>query len=109
MPENGKNKIEKNETESFDSVAEDLEEKTSLEELLKSRFGVNFDNAISLSENILKGLENQTINTGLYALMFATLAVFDNAKKANKKRLLENYIINLRTFFEITLQEDTLP
>ena len=107
MPENEKNKIEKNETESFDSVAEDLEEKTTLEELIKRRFGINVDNAISLSEGILKGLEYHTINTGLYALMFATLAVFDNSKTTNKKRLLENYINNLRTFFEMTIQEES--
>jgi hypothetical protein len=107
MPENEKDRTEENETESFDSVAEDLEEKTTLEEVIKRRFGVNIDNAISLSEGIVKGLVNQTINTGLYALMFATLTVFDNAKKANKKHLLENYINNLRTFFEMTLQEES--
>ena len=107
MPENEKDRTEENGTESVDSVAEDLEEKTTLEELIKRRFGVNVDNAISLSEGILKGLENQTINTALYALMFATLAVFDNSKTTNKKRLLENYINNLRTFFEMTIQEES--
>jgi len=107
MPENEKDRTEENGTESVDSVAEDHEEKTTLEELIKRRFGVNVDNAISLSEGILKGLENQTINTALYALMFATLGVFDNTKKANKKHLLENYISNLRTFFEMTIQEES--
>jgi len=106
MPKNEKDRTEENETESFDSVVEDPEGKTTLEELIKKRFGVNVDNAIRLSEGILEGLENQTVNTGLYALMFATLGIFDAAKKADKKHLLENYIHNLRTFFEM-LQEES--